>query len=1446
MSKGEEIKKRPHKRRVWKWITCIISVIILIVLALGISLPTILSSSWGKNAIIKSVNKRIHGGISIKKINLGWWSGIEIEGFELYAPNGQPVIQLESVEATTSLWSFIWGSRNYGTINVEGAIIQLSTFTSSPSNLQEALAELNAIKVIKSSPHLASIGLPPKWVDHFLDTSIDFSLKNGNIRFSFENSNPIEFRALETKLQLSQSQTPLEFQLQADTFYGEETGSLSCTASLTDINKEDIIKLWSTPLNELNLSPKASFGINLNALNIPTVAIDKIMNLTLPKPIHGMQLAFGPFLNTELQLLSTPKTGSLTLSAQSEFFHINLAGRVKDSIFTLDEPVSGQWQLNEPFLNEVIETYLPDPLFEMINNSSMSISIDQLSFPTTFLVPDLSKLQLHSSFTVSENTIVFPKAKENLTTTPFTLEISTPSNTTHLDFKLNGSLKEREYEIPVNFQMGMKNLFTPSENNQSTELSWNAELSTGKIPTQLALKIMNLSDIYENIIGPTFYVELSDQFFENRHSLSLSFYGDFIRGIRIPFTLSDSLFLNENATINFSLPHTAIEKIIHPIDYLKFKDQIKGSLTLNQVLIPVHNIQENEYEPKKIQLASTLNFAPIYIEQFSFSNRRFKNLTIRDLNISLSGNNLSNAAFSIEGNVSQSGKDSPLNTLFGPSLTFKNLIQAEISSLKKYSFPSIKLSTESSKLNISLLGSINEDKELSLNSSSIFSLDLSPKALQYLQWTQPNLPTLANTINLKGNIELQPLDITNLKNNTLALTSNFSIPEIQLKNNEELISGSINDLNMSIEVNGPQNFIKKSSSGSIILASQGAPGTFANSVLIQDVLDDTSWSFSKSSIKSSMKAENIPVIFLEGLINQKGNLTHLFGQDINLDTQIDIPFQKSKTSRINLDLAAQRLNIKGKIDGLGGQISTYKNEPIILKANLTPQGYQVLLEWLNREVEDESVLLSDAAAVNITIEDLKLYLSEPLSSLIRNFKSESIQLRDSVFNTSISIPLLSIHNTKNKEKVLFQNFTSVAQADPMAEVLHFSISSLLKRTKKQTNDMSSNVMSFSGEAKNLFFKDSDTFNFKGLELKINGELKEFPIGTFNRFLPFSTEYKKKLLATFGNDLTAHIDADIKQLTGPFSLHLESQQSKADIIGNLKNGNMHLERNIDADILINKLFGQAVLYQVSPLFKDTIASPFPINLVVEKDNFTIPLFPTNSEKISIPNAEFLIGKIILKNEGFVQKLLSVFNDKTEKGADVSAWFTPINWNIKNGTLNLERADTLIQSRIHLATWGTVDLKTKNANLTIGVTGDTLARTHSIKGYSNSYLFLIPITGPLDNLSVNWGEVTARLATLAGTQLIPGGAIVNQIIGLSTGDQRIPPAPEVPWTTDDIEVENSTPTGAARSIYTNPFNIFNQLIQHSNKPNNNPSDTQEEHSDEKEDQDNPFENLENIFN
>lgn len=149
---------RSRLRRVLKWTAIVIGVLAVIVALL----PTLLSTTFAKGAIHSWLRNNVDRKVEFASLDVGWTSGIRLEGLEVADEAGGPLLAVPSVTIDAPLFPMLWKSIRVRRLVVEDPVATL-TFASAaskdqgkPHELKDAKEPREAAKQKAQKPSAAS------------------------------------------------------------------------------------------------------------------------------------------------------------------------------------------------------------------------------------------------------------------------------------------------------------------------------------------------------------------------------------------------------------------------------------------------------------------------------------------------------------------------------------------------------------------------------------------------------------------------------------------------------------------------------------------------------------------------------------------------------------------------------------------------------------------------------------------------------------------------------------------------------------------------------------------------------------------------------------------------------------------------------------------------------------------------------------------------------------------------------------------------------------------------------------------------------------------------------------------------------------------------------------------------------------------------------------------
>jgi hypothetical protein len=320
--------------------------------------------------------------------------------------------------------------------------------------------------------------------------------------------------------------------------------------------------------------------------------------------------------------------------------------------------------------------------------------------------------------------------------------------------------------------------------------------------------------------------------------------------------------------------------------------------------------------------------------------------------------------------------------------------------------------------------------------------------------------------------------------------------------------------------------------------------------------------------------------------------------------------------------------------------------------------------------------------------------------------------------------------------------------------------------------------------------DKDFLESKKVTTSLNAKLKHFPTESIAPLHFFSPELDDFLEAALGAEVNAGIKLDLNKGKGPLNIQLTSSHTTASLKGSFQEGNLSLDESARASLRLTPSVLES-LGKINPVLRDIKAVSKPVTLLIAKESTKVPLFKWDPEQFSVGLSTLEVDKVTFKRDNQFKPLLQILNTRSDLD-NLSAWFSPVRFEVQKGIINCLRSDVLLDYKIHALSWGMINLNDDKVDMTIAITGDTLERTIGARNLPHDYTMQVPINGKLGDLSVDWGIAAAQLSGLQVKKHV--SSTIGSILGgvadtLGTFRKRaVPPPPPLPWTAKDIRGTN----------------------------------------------------------
>ncbi len=142
-----------------------------------------------------------------------------------------------------------------------------------------------------------------------------------------------------------------------------------------------------------------------------------------------------------------------------------------------------------------------------------------------------------------------------------------------------------------------------------------------------------------------------------------------------------------------------------------------------------------------------------------------------------------------------------------------------------------------------------------------------------------------------------------------------------------------------------------------------------------------------------------------------------------------------------------------------------------------------------------------------------------------------------------------------------------------------------------------------------------------------------------------------------------------------------------------------------------------------------------------------------EKSHLPNMTLRMGKLIWQNFGTLKDLFSILQLKIRVDSEISILFQDAPCSFKNGVLNFDRTEFLVDDTYQFSLWKDIDFANNEYNLFLGIPAITIQKVLDMHNLPPSYTIPMRLTGPLDDPILHKSTALKTIAKLLLLQQVP---------------------------------------------------------------------------------------------
>ncbi|MBA3957995.1 MAG: hypothetical protein H0X51_06350 [Parachlamydiaceae bacterium] len=899
--------KKSLKLKLFLWIGLSLFLLLAISIAL---LPTVASTEWGKQQIVKLINQRIDGTVSIEKVNLSWFGKQVIENLILKDPSKTIVAHLEGMEIEASILQLMFGEFPQGPLAVNGFNLLLIEQKDGFTNLHDALGRSHF----------------PHPLHNPAESGQNFPIK-------------IALLDMSASVQALPDQQ-ISLQIKGQTQHDQVRGDISVDATL--------VKNASAPLQ---LQP---LHANVEVNNFPVALVDHLFSLQNPQLAGLLRALLGESFNATIQQKFQNDDVQFQIDAHSQQFTTTLIGKVEADTLFLTHQATTSLTI-EPELFHRLADLAGHPAIQMEQPTQADIIVEQLELPLAFFQEGSStnrKPILIAHFNLAPTSLISPALKIPLKLEQLSASIQAIESSSLISLILDG--KASQASNPIQVKLNASTDTSPHFKQLLANLTEHSQVNLEAKGAPLAIidRLLGLPQRLEQALGTEATLHASAQIHQGIADVDLSVETAKLAINHLPLTIDDQVRLTAPTTIQYRLDPDFINNLgSGSPKSVKLLNQTWVELQINQLQFPFKGT------------GASLIDAEALLQPFTLSNlpSQVGNVSLSDVRASLNGNLLTKINVLLDAKIQV-----PSTTKFGVILDGSAQIQTQAIVRKQNNSWDLiidKANIITSQGSLRATAQLSESKYFQLAAPLVIDYHVTPSMVSALsdRKIQLSKPALVHFTLQPFTTPLNIADILAQNFSALHTTGFLQIDELALNYAE---TPSIQSLTLPFNLDGPSNQLISSIKG------QAQGGLLDSNLLLTQWLDkEGQLNVEQMQTRASLHLSNWPAATVAALTGQP-DLIELIGKTIDIQLQTTLATYQPLNGTASFKIQGHQLYGEGAVH-LGERITLQDpDRPISFRSTITPQRFQIIRSYFNKQTD--SLHLVQAAELTANIRNLNI------------------------------------------------------------------------------------------------------------------------------------------------------------------------------------------------------------------------------------------------------------------------------------------------------------------------------------------------------------------------------------------------------------------------------------------------------------------------------------------
>jgi len=454
----------------------VLAVIIVIGLCTVLAAPTLLSTGAGKSFLLNRINSNIPGMISIRNLELGWFSGQRVEGFAVSDPGGNQVLSVERLTTEATLLSMVLGNLHFSSTEVSGFQAEIIVDEDGTTNLQTALTMAQQGPGRQQDSSSKNIIMP-------VAITGDISLTDSRASITAPHIEPLLIEDISSRLTIVSIQDPLHFTLTARASQGSMAGDISLQGSVKGFDATGTLRPDQTDAD-----------IKLQLASLPTNGLDLLLNM------DGLLLeSLGNRLDMNVDVQVNKGRGKIALALKSPRLKADILAAAADNALSLTKPATVNGLLTSGLLG--ILTRKSETKIALAADVPVLLEITELKAPLGGFRPETTTIK--AKLTIADGSLRSKGPMSGLGWRNVSARIAAPNLSSDIKIGIDSAVEQQGRTGGLHVDGSLSNLFDKEGRLQPDKAGADIVVDLKTMPVAILDGILGQQGLLLTALGPS-------------------------------------------------------------------------------------------------------------------------------------------------------------------------------------------------------------------------------------------------------------------------------------------------------------------------------------------------------------------------------------------------------------------------------------------------------------------------------------------------------------------------------------------------------------------------------------------------------------------------------------------------------------------------------------------------------------------------------------------------------------------------------------------------------------------------------------------------------------------------------------------------------------------------------------------------------------------------------